>query len=59
MSSVSGLDPDERLVHQHRSIINDMKSIKVNVRTLDNILLENKFNRTIDFIWLQWGGACI
>ena len=57
MSSVSGLEPDKRLVEQHEHIINDTKQIDVEVRTLDNILTEYDFDVNIDFISIDTEGT--
>tara|TARA_R110000824_G_scaffold315988_1_gene503145 strand:+ start:164 stop:805 length:642 start_codon:yes stop_codon:yes gene_type:complete len=57
MSSVSGLKPDERLVDQHKNIINDRYVIDVEVRTLDDILSEQKYEKNIDFISIDTEGT--
>ena len=57
MSSVSGLEPDKRLVEQHEHIINNTKQIDVEVRTLDNILTEYDFDVNIDFISIDTEGT--
>jgi FkbM family methyltransferase len=50
-SSLSGLEPDSRLMETHKDLIHSIKPIKVNVRTLDHILSEtNLFDKKIDFI---------
>jgi len=57
MSSVSGLEPDQRLVEQHEHIINDMRQINVEVRTLNTILSENNVENNIDFISIDTEGT--
>ena len=57
MSSVSGLKPDERLVDLHKEIINNSRQINVEVRTLNTILVEHKFNKQIDFISIDTEGT--
>ena len=57
MSSVSGLDPDERLVEQHEDIINSTSEIRVDVKTLDSILTEQAFSTPIDFISIDTEGT--
>jgi FkbM family methyltransferase len=59
MSSVSGLRPDERLVKEHedKNLINRSYQILVDVRTLDSVLTEAKFEKDIDFISIDTEGT--
>lgn len=57
MSSVSGLKPDERLIVQHKDIINDRYIIDVSVRTLDDILSQQSYEKDIDFISIDTEGT--
>ncbi|MAH44349.1 hypothetical protein CMI37_00875 [Candidatus Pacearchaeota archaeon] len=57
MSSVSGLEPDKRLVEQHSHIINNTMQIDVEVKTLDTILTEADFGVMIDFISIDTEGT--
>lgn len=49
-SAISSLNIDERLIESHKDMINTVEKINVNVKTLNNILKETNFPKTIDFI---------
>lgn len=49
-SAISSLKIDERLIESHKNIINQIDTVKVNVRKLDTILNELNFPNIIDFI---------
>ncbi|MBC8411021.1 MAG: FkbM family methyltransferase [Rhodobacteraceae bacterium] len=57
MSSLSGLQPDKRLLKTHDHVINNSYEINVEVKTLDSILEENSFSRKIDFISIDTEGT--
>jgi FkbM family methyltransferase len=59
MSSISGLEPDQRLVadHEGRGLINDTYEIPVEVRTLDSILEDADIGTNIDFISIDTEGT--
>ena len=49
-TAISSLQRDERLVESHKSLINDITKTKVNLRTLDDVLLQYPWIDKIDFI---------
>jgi FkbM family methyltransferase len=49
-SAISSLKIDDRLIESHKNIINQIDTVKVNVRKLDTILNEIHFSNKIDFI---------
>ena len=56
-SSVSSLEPDKRLIEQHKDIIHCVKQITVDVYPLDLILAEAEFDYDIDFISIDTEGT--
>ena len=57
MSSLSGLQPDKRLLQSHGHVINKSYQIEVEVKTLNSILDENDFPEKIDFISIDTEGT--
>ncbi len=57
MSSLSGLQPDKRLLKTHGHVINKSYEIDVEVKTLNSILEENNFPSKIDFISIDTEGT--
>ena len=49
-SAISSLNLDERLIYNHKDIINNIDKIKVKVKSLNTILNECNFSKNIDFI---------
>jgi len=48
--AISSLKPDDRLIESHKHIINNVNTITVQVRTLDEILLKHPYIESIDYI---------
>jgi len=57
LSSLSGLEPDPKLLVSHGHLINKCSTIKVEARTLDWILTNNKWPSEIDFISIDTEGT--
>jgi FkbM family methyltransferase len=56
-SAISSLSVDQRLVDSHTHLIKNNFTTKVNVRTLDFILDELKFDKKIDFLSIDTEGT--
>lgn len=57
MSSLTSLKPDDRLVEAHSHIINDSYDVKVDVRTLTEVLNICSFPTKINFISIDTEGT--
>jgi FkbM family methyltransferase len=57
MSSLTSLNPDERLVEAHAHIINEKYGVEVEVETLPNVLEMAKYPTIIDFISIDTEGT--
>lgn len=50
VSAISSLEIDNRLIESHKKLINEIKKIKVNVKTLNKVFAEVNMPKYIDFI---------
>jgi FkbM family methyltransferase len=57
MSAISGLRLDQELYDAHKHIIKNKRQIKVNVRTLDEVIAEFGQFDTIDFVSIDTEGT--
>jgi len=57
MSAISGLQLDQELYDAHKHIIKHKRQIKVNVRTLDEVIAEFGQFDTIDFVSIDTEGT--
>ena len=57
LSSLSGLEVDEKLVDSHQHLIHERYTIKVPVKRLGDILEERGYGKKIDFISIDTEGT--
>ena len=57
MSSVSSLSPDDRLIADHKSLINERRTVRTDVFTLDTVLSRAGGVDRIDFVSIDTEGT--